>query len=490
MYIGYLKERYIATLLFLSSFLLISGCSKHAPAFDESELKPAGGMTVKRLNKLSYVSPGENVTGIQKLNFWSGFSFFRDPWVIAPSSTKSRDGLGPLFNTRSCIACHDAGSRGPLSEIGESIPTSLVIKFGKLSSHQSDDTLSNTDPNYGDQFQPRAILFKPKQMKEFVQGEGQLQLSYTFIEGQYADGTAYELRKPEYKLTQLAYGNISKHIGVTPRFAPNIYGTGLLDAIKVDDLLAQEDIDDSNKDGISAKYNRVPNIEEKTTEVGRFGLKSNHPTLVQQIGAAFRNDIGITNPIFPEESCTASQTLCQEAVTITNQYDRSDIPGENVEINRKLFNLVVMFNQLIGVPPARNLQSETVQKGREYFYQLGCQQCHQPSYTTDENYPVEALAGQKIWPYTNLALHDMGEGLADNVIDHDASGTEWRTPPLWGIGLQESTTGRTEFLHDGRARSISEAILWHGGEAKKSQQQFLQLTKKEREALLLFIKSI
>ncbi|MFT4724287.1 MAG: CxxC motif-containing protein (DUF1111 family), partial [Colwellia sp.] len=161
-----------------------------------------------------------------------------------------------------------------------------------------------------------------------------------------------------------------------------------------------------------------------------------------------------------------------------------------IEISDKLFALVVSFNQLLGVPPARSLAQEEALKGREHFYQMGCQQCHTPSYKTDKNYPVEVLANQLIWPYTDLALHDMGKNLADNVIEDDANGQEWRTPPLWGIGLQKSTTKQQRFLHDGRAHSISEAILWHGGEAEAAQKKFTQLTSSQRQNLIKFLKAI
>ena len=481
--------------------VLASGCSENkAPAFQQSELSPGGTMTVKRLQKQSYIHPGAAVTGMQKMNFWTGFSFFRDPWIASPSSTKSRDGLGPLFNTRSCISCHDAGSRGPMAEVGESMPTSLVIKLGVRdkfddSNHQtkkskSIDKLTLVDPNYGDQIQPRGLLFRHPKLEHAPKGEALLKLSYQTIDGRYADGTLYQLSKPKYQLTKMAYGDLADHIGLTPRFAPNIFGAGLLDAIHVDDLLAQEDIDDNNRDGISAKYNRVLNIATGTVDIGRFPFKAKHPTLAQQIAAAFRNDIGITSRLFPTESCTEQQIICQQTARLGESSIDNNHHQTSFEISDKLFSLVVSFNQLLGVPPARNLTTEKVLKGREHFYQLGCQQCHTPSYRTDKNYPVEVLADQLIWPYSDLALHDMGEMLADNVKEDDANGQEWRTPPLWGIGLQKSTTKQQRFLHDGRANSISEAILWHGGEAEQVQKKFTQLTSNQRQELIRFLQAI
>jgi len=455
------------------------------PSFSSSENKTGGGLTHKRLYA-SYLYPGEKLSSKQQLDFWSGFSFFRDPWVAAPSATGNRDGLGPLFNTRSCIACHTAGSRAKIDEAGHILPLSLVVRLGsKVPSTNS------VDPVYGGQIQPRATSYRltDKSIKELTPysdnvGEAWLDKKYTLVTGKFADGERYELQKPSYQLTQLAYGELAPHIGLSVRLAPNIFGMGLLNAIKTTDLLQQEDIDDSDGNGISAKYNRVPNVISNAIEVGRFGFKAKQPSLHQQVAAAFRDDIGITNSSFPNEGCTSTQVACNYA----SEYGGHSLA--NLEIPDNRLDLTVTFNELLGVPPARNLHGEKEQAGRTLFYQLQCQQCHTPSYVTDENYPVKALAKQTIWPYTDLALHDMGQGLADGVYEFVANGREWRTAPLWGIGLQQNKTGQQRFLHDGRARTISEAILWHGGEAKAAKKAYLALNKQQRIALIKFIKAI
>lgn len=442
-----------------------------------SQTKAGGNMTVRRLSKRSFVYAGEGATQKQQLAFWTGFSLFRDPWVTAPSATKDRDGLGPLFNARSCIACHQAGARAGMSETGESLPTALTIRLGF-----NKPNMNHENNVYGGQVQPRVTKFVHGQHNNSPNSEAWLKLSYSPVNGQFSDGEVYQLQKPSYELTRLGYGELPEHIFPSPRFAPNIFGAGLLDAISDNDLLAQEDSKDINNDGISAKYNRVPNVKNGDIEIGRFGLKAKHPNLAQQVAAAFRDDIGITNSYFPMESCTKKQILCQQA---------SELGGhKSVEIPDKLLDLVISFNGLLGVPPARSLSQPKKQQGQKLFHQLGCVQCHIPSYTTDKNYHVPALSGQTIWPYTDLALHDMGEGLADGVYEFKATGSEWRTPPLWGIGLQKTITGQQRFLHDGRARTITEAILWHGGEAKTAQEKFKQLTKDQRQALLMFLKSI
>ncbi|WP_133471154.1 di-heme oxidoredictase family protein [Paraglaciecola marina] len=471
----------------------LTGCSK-APKFDQTELQPGGNMTAKRVSHRSYVVEGRGVNPQQKLDFWTGFSLFRDPWVIAPSSTKDRDGLGPLFNTRSCISCHSRGGRGPAPELGLSSPSAMVIRLGLKDqdssfSHYSKSPAAQT---YGEQIQTRAInTVHATQLPKAIKPEAKLNLAYETITGQYDDGSEYQLHKPNYELRELNYGEISQEVGLSPRFAPVVYGAGLLDAIAEADLLAQEDIDDSDQDGISARYNRVPMVKKLTSDdayteptlgIGRFGFKAKHPTLAQQVAAAFRDDIGITSSWFPAESCGPAQKGCAIASELGRHTD--------VEIPNKLLKLVVDTNQFMAVPPSRNLLSEKAQQGRELFYHGGCASCHTPSYTTAADYPIAVLASQKIWPYTDLALHDMGAGLADGVIENDASGNEWRTPPLWGLGAQKIFRKAPLYLHDGRAKSVAEAILWHGGEAQASQIFFKNLNKSKRQELLTFLDAI
>jgi len=440
------------------------------------EAKPGGDMTTKRMSTRSYIFPGNNLNGREKLNFWTGFSLFRDPWVIAPSSTADRDGLGPLFNARSCVACHKGGSRGKMSPAGESIPTSLLFRLGPTS-----ERYKNKKHAYGPQMQPRAIKFGEGKDINKLQAEAWLNLSYETVKGRYADGNDFELRKPQYQLTKLAYGDIPDGIGLSPRLTPNIFGAGLLDAIKTEDLTTQADPTDIDGDGISPRYNQVLNRENNKLETGRFGLKAIHPNLRQQVAAAFTGDIGITNTLFTNETCTESQIACIETAKLGGH--------KSVEIPDKLLNLVTIFNAYLGVPPRRQ-ETEEVLLGKQKFHDVGCASCHTPSYTTDPHYPDKALANQNIWPYTNLALHDMGPDLADGVMEGQANGREWRTPPLWGIGLQEQINGEARYLHDGRARTLEEAILWHGGEASRSKTKFKQLSSQEREALIAFLRTI
>lgn len=471
-------NRHFPVILWAFTNLALFGCvPAPVPDYDMREAQPGGGMTAGRLSERTYIVPGQNLNNAQKLDYWTGFSLFRDPWVIAPSSTTDRDGLGPLFNTRSCISCHTAGGRGDVAIEGISKPSALVLRLGP-----EKDSAPLTEPNYGGQLQSRAITLSHSNMAAPLQPEGKLSLSYLEVARYQIDGVDYPLRQPQYQLVDLAYGELAEGIGLSPRLAPVIYGLGLLDAISDVDLLAQEDAQDSNGDGISGRYNRVPDAATGELALGRLGLKAKHPNLKQQIAAAFRDDIGITSTLFPNEVCTEYQQDCQKLAKSGGH--------ESVEIPDKLLNLVLNFSAFMAVPPARNTQSEVFLKGRQSFYQSGCASCHTPSYRTDPGYPVTALAGQTIWPYTDLALHDMGALLADGVREHSATGTEWRTPPLWGIGLRSQYGQQQAYLHDGRATSLVEAILWHGGEAERSKQRFIALRIDERQALIRFLNSI
>ncbi|WP_036975845.1 di-heme oxidoredictase family protein [Pseudoalteromonas luteoviolacea] len=467
-----------STLIFIATISLlvvfVQSSVYQPPAFSQQEMKPAGESTARRVPRRSFIEPIANEDGMILFDFWDGFSFFRDPWVAAPSITRDRDGLGPLYNARSCKACHNSGGRGKLGESGEIAKMSLLFRFLK------DD--GNVDSRYGGQLQPFSVRLSHSRIKTPTIAEGQVIVHYDLIEGKYDDGTPYTLRKPRYELIDLGYGKIDKDSFISARYAPAIYGMGLLDAINEEDLLAQEDTHDKNKDGISAKYNRVENVKTGELAIGRFGFKGLHPTLEQQVAGAFLNDIGITNPVFKSENCLSHQTGCNQAASIE--------PASILDIPKKLFEPTLYMSQTVTVPPARKLKSKKAQQGRKHFYQLNCNGCHTPSYTTSSDYPVDKLANQKIWPYTNLALHDMGEGLADRGTENQANGSEWRTPPLWGIGLQKRIQGFEGYLHDGRAKTIEEAVLWHSGEAKKQQQAFKALSLQERESLIYFLKQI
>ncbi len=256
-------------------------------------------------------------------------------------------------------------------------------------------------------------------------------------------------------------------------------GLGLLEAIPESALLAHADPDDRNGDGISGRPNRVYDQATGKTVMGRFGWKAGQPTLNQQNADAFFNDMGLSTRLFNGTSCTERQQEC-----------RALPDGGELEVSDNILAQVLFYTRNLGVPARRNVDDPQVLTGKGLFHQAGCQRCHVPAFTTSAEAAEPELANQLIRPYTDLLLHDMGEGLADGRPEFEATGSEWRTPPLWGIGLTETVSGHTQFLHDGRARNLLEAILWHGGEAEQAKQTVLGFDQAERQALLAFLESL
>ncbi len=427
-----------------------------------------GGATIDDSTRDAFSRPLPGLSRQEKRLFFVGNSFFNQSWVAAPASTTARDGLGPLFNSRSCAGCHfkDGRGRPPLQE-GES-PTGLLLRLSVAGA--GDYGAPKPHPIYGGQLQSHAILG--------VLPEGSLSIHYTEINGQFADGTPYILLMPHYSINAPNYGDLPPDLLISPRVANQMIGLGLLEAIPEAAILANADPADADGDGISGKPNYVWDFLRGEVALGRFGWKANQPTLYQQVAAAFNGDIGITSSLFPDQNCTAQQVEC-----------RARRNGGTPEIEEDDLLKVVLYAQALAVPAARDAADPQVQHGKALFAAAGCHLCHTPSFTTGAH-PIAALSGQVIQPYTDLLLHDMGGLLADNRTDYGADGREWRTPPLWGIGLFETVNGHTRYLHDGRARNLQEAILWHGGEAEQSKQYFLQLSQADREALLRFLRSL
>jgi CxxC motif-containing protein (DUF1111 family) len=456
---------------------------------EAGEEKPGGGATSRgstaTANAFS-LSSG-NMDFKRELDFKIGNSIFRRLWVSAPSSTKASDGLGPLFNSRGCQNCHLKDGRGhpPFSAdipddsgsmlVRLSVPAATDEEKDRLAAHSVN---SIPDPTYGGQLQNFAI--------QGFAAEGRLKIDYTEREVKLADGEVVKLREPKYELTDLAYGPISPDIMISPRVAPPMIGLGLLEAVPEEQILAAADPEDKDDDGISGKPNRVWSREHEKVMLGRFGWKAGVPTIAQQAAEAFAGDIGISTTMMPFHSgdCTEKQPDCLNAPSgATPKY-------QNVEVGDELFKLVTFYSQNLAVPPRRNPDDPQVLKGKELFYTIGCTGCHRPKFVTGDVPGQPHLSRQLIWPYTDMLLHDMGEGLADHRPEGAASGYEWRTPPLWGIGLTETVSGHTLFLHDGRARNLTEAILWHGGEAEAARDKFASLSKPDREALLAFVNSL
>ena len=457
---------------------------------DPAEVLPGGGMTRAMGIRKTFLNPAGNLSLDAQMQFFTGGSFFRQVWLIAPSSTTARDGLGPLFNARACTGCHERGGRGRPPQGPEEPSVSVALR---LSIPGVDPQLGVVpEPTYGDQLQTLGIALtrnrdasRGNRSAERLGpiGEGLGSVVYDSRHGQFVDGEAWELRVPRYSVRDLAYGPLHADTLVSPRVAPALPGMGLLDAIPLEALLGAADPDDVDGDGISGRINRVWDRVQARTVPGRFGWKASQPNLLQQTAAAFRNDIGITNMLYPSESCTVAQAPCLQARSGRG-------PHTPHEISDELLVSTANFLRVLAVPQRRHAEAQEVLEGRHLFRRIGCDSCHVPRHVTGEVAGYPELSNQVIWPYTDLLLHDMGDGLADGRSDFDASGSEWRTPPLWGLGWTERVTGHATYLHDGRARSLTEAILWHGGEAQAAQQAFLNLPRRDRHALVAFLKSL
>lgn len=431
---------------------------------EEGEELSGGAATVfdQSPNAFGLQVPG--LVGLQELEFFVGNSFFNQNWVSAPASTTARDGLGPLFNARSCSGCHFKDGRGrPPSFTGE-LSTGFLVRLAVQGG-------TSPEPIYGGQLQDQAILGVPV--------EGTVSIVYEEQPGQYPDGEGYSLRKPHYQFTALGYGNLASDLLFSPRVANQMAGLGLLEALDEGDLLALADPADRDGDGISGRPNYVWDAAQGAMRLGRFGWKASQPNLRQQTAGAFLGDMGITSTLFPDENCSAAQLDCQAAPN-----------GGNPEITDDDLRKVVLYVQSLAVPARRNWADQEVLLGKQRFEEIGCVACHVPKFTTGTGGDLPALSGQVIRPYTDLLLHDMGDGLADGRPDHEATGKEWRTPPLWGVGLIEVVNQHTYYLHDGRARNLEEAILWHQGEAQQANERFQRLPKADRQAVLAFLRSL
>ena len=399
--------------------------------------------------------------------FSFGNRLFNTNWVEAPGSVKSFDGLGPMFNRVSCDGCHTKDGRGRPPENNQGPMDSMLLRISIPGVGEHGGV--NPDPTYGDQLSERAILH--------VVPEGRAQIAYTEKPETYGDGEKFSLRVPHYTITDLGYGPFSKGLMISPRVAPAMIGLGLLQGVPDETLLALADPDDKDGDGISGRPNEVWGSEQKKTVLGRFGWKANQPNLHQQNAGAAVGDIGIATSLASGQNCTTVQTDCVNAIS-----------GGAPEMNDEFLEKLTLYTMTLAVPAQRN--ADGVKQGEQIFRTFGCAACHMPTLQSGTVAAFPELSNQTFHPFTDLLLHDMGEPLSDHRPDFKASGQEWRTPPLWGLGLIPTVNKHDLLLHDGRARGVAEAILWHGGEAEKSREAFRNSPKPERDALIAFLNSL
>lgn len=419
-------------------------------------------------------------------DFHLGEALFSKLWVSAPASTQASDGLGPLFNARACASCHLRNGRG-LPPDGYGDEATLILKlygrydFSDAGTGEMAVQVATPDPVYGQQLQTRAV--------QGQQAEAVIETTYQETAFAFADGTMAWLRRPSVHVRSLGFGPLAADTIVSPRIGPPLHGLGLVERIAAGDLQALADPDDRNGDGISGRLARVIDPQSGEPAPGRFGLKAAQATIRAQAAAAFSSDIGLSTSLFPAHGgdCTGTQTACMKAPHGAQaRLDPHEVP-DNV------LDLVTFFSGNIAVPARRDVSDPDVLRGKELFYRSGCIACHTPKFVTRRSTQSDLNAFQLIWPYSDFLLHDMGPGLADGAGGAGGASElarEWRTAPLWGIGLTKDVSPQAGYLHDGRARDLVEAILWHGGEALRARDAFAAMKKTDRDALLRFVRSL
>ena len=453
---------------------------------EPGERFPGGAAThTKGVNKNAFSHASANMSFERELDFKVGNGFFKRLWVSAPASTEAADGLGPLYNARSCQRCHLKDGRGhpPSGPDDTAVSMFLRLSVPPTSDEQRELIASKKikfipEPTYGGQLQDFAI--------QGQQAEGRVVIEYEELPVALAGGEVISLRKPTYSVADLGYGPMHPDSLISPRVAPQMIGLGLLEAVPEEDILLLADPADADADGVSGRPNLVWSKEHGKVMLGRFGWKAGEPSVNEQSQGAFAGDIGISVPLHPSGSgeCTERQAACRQAPNGNSpQY-------EDLEANSEVTRLVVFYSKNLAVPARRDHDDPLVLAGKKVFYEIGCIKCHNPKFQTPADSANPEQSDQFIWPYTDLLLHDMGDGLADRRPEGTADGREWRTAPLWGIGLTPTVNGHSFYLHDGRARSLLEAILWHGGEAQAQRDAVASLPRAQREQLLRFVESL
>ncbi len=449
----------IATMALPAAFIALYQGS--AGASDAISDGPAG--TAVREDAQAFSMPVTGLAGATREEFSAGRRLFRIVWRPESFSDATADmvGLGPLFNRHSCAGCHVRNGRGRPPVVGDTGPARGMIL--RLSAQNGGAAM--IDPWLGAQLQDQAIPGLGR--------EGRIALRYRERTGQFADGEPYGLRTPAYAINGAPRDHV---LHVSPRVPPAIFGGGLLEAIDAAALRAVADPMDEDGDGISGRLAMID--RPGGSVIGRFGWKATRPTLRDQVVEAAAEDLGLASQERPLGACTPAQAekiaACEQAL----------------ELSEDAIEKLVIYLRGLAAPARRERGDPDVQRGEALFAAIGCTHCHLPSLPTGDYPPMPALGGQIVRPYTDLLLHDMGEDLADQAPDGAATGREWRTAPLWGIGLVPTVNGHGFLLHDGRARSLTEAILWHGGEAATARDAFVGLPADDRAALLAFIESL
>lgn len=453
---------------------------------EQFEAMPGGAATsVARVNRDAFSHASKNLDFEGEQKFKLGNGLFRKLWVSSPSSTLASDGLGPIFNARSCQRCHLKDGRGHPPRNAEDNAISMFLRLSipprnpqEAAAIESGEKALIQEPTYGGQLQDFSV--------QGLAAEGKMEISYKDRDVVLNGGEVISLRMPSYRAVNLNYGPMDPNVRLSPRVAPPMIGLGLLEAVHVADILALADPEDADGDGISGKPSWIGKKVDNNRTLGRFGWKASTPTVLAQSAGAFAGDMGISSDLAPRHwgDCTENQHPCRDMPTgVQKRLGDTEAPSP-------VLDLVAFYSKNLAVPARRNVDNLEVLRGKKSFYEIGCANCHAPKFVTSRSAVQPEHRFQLIWPYTDLLLHDMGDELSDNRPVGSAEGREWRTAPLWGIGLTKTVNGHTNFLHDGRARNLTEAILWHGGEAEAAQSRFRQMKLEKRAELIRFLESL
>lgn len=430
--------------------------------------QPVAGLSAKQLKQFPQ---GERVFN----NFWMAVNNPLIPltWDLSlPGPSGGEWGLGPMFLATNCAACHVNAGRGRMLDSGGlAVQQVLRISVPGEDGHGG----PKPDPNYGHEIQ----MFDTVTRKDpsLRAGEAEVFVDWVTQKISFADGEELELRKPKVRVENLNFGPLADGVMLSLRNSQAMVGMGYLEAVSEKDILALAQ--KQKEAGLNGRPNYVRDDILQKTALGRFGWKANQPSVRQQVAAAFASDVGVTSSLYPDVHCTTVQKECLEAI-------RNPKP----ELRPEMWEAITKWTLSLEVPAQRHKTKPEVQRGEQLFAASGCGGCHVPEMRTGKFDALPVLSNKTIRPFTDLLLHDMGPDLADGRPDYKAGGSDWRTPPLWGIGLSKQVSASSNFLHDGRARNLTEAIVWHGGEAKPSREKFMALPKVQRNDLLEFLNSL
>lgn len=460
------KRFYIVLFSVVSLFLFsYSGCEKEqfSEASSTSSHLLSGGATTSFVSDTTaYMQPLANLSKKELKRHKEGEALFRKIFTPDPDGS----GLGPLFNQASCFSCHIGNGRG-------SIPQSEIDNFSGLLMRMSIFGVGEHGepkgvPGYGTQLQTNAIAG--------CQAEGQMKYTFEHFYVTYPDGEKVLMHRPSRSVLN-PYQPLPEGVMYSIRQAPPIFGLGLLEALSDKEILSRYEEKDENSDNITGRPNYVWDIYSGKNSLGKFGWKNSTPSVSQQSAEAFHQDMGITSSFFfPHKNGIGQSNY------VSTEIHKPDIDSAEVE-------LVSFYLKTLAPPAPRNQDDPIVQRGKKLFNDINCSGCHTPQMRTGD-YSIAALSHQTIYPYSDLLLHEMGEELADSRPDFEASTNEWKTTPLWGIGLAKHINPNARFLHDGRAATLEESILWHGGESYWVTVAFKNLSREDRQAIIKFMESL